>query len=53
MTDQNAVDPDATPPYGIVGSTDSNGSVRAGRLWFVVIGVAIALMLIALMISRS
>ena len=53
MTDQDAGDPDATPPYGIVGSTDANGFVRPGRLWFVVIGAAVALMLIALMISRS
>ena len=53
MTDQNEVDPDATPPYGIVGNTDANGIVRAGRFWFVVIGAAVALVLLAFMISRS
>jgi len=54
MTDQNAVDPDATPPFGIVGATTTNRFIRSGRFWItVIVGVCLAGILLTLVISLS
>ena len=54
MTDQNAVDPDATPPFGIVGATKANRFLRSGKFWItIIVGVVLAGILLTLVISLS
>ena len=49
MTDQIPDDPDATPPYGIVGGTQSEGLWRNSRFWFLV-GMLLALLVLTLLL---
>jgi len=53
MTGDDPVDPDATPPYGIVSRTAPNRFVRTRIFWFLVVGVVLALFLLILVISLA
>ena len=50
MTHQIPDDPDATPPYGIAGATQSEGLMRNNRSWFFVVGMLLALIVLTLLI---